>query len=134
MRACAICGNTERNRDFLAREMMFGFRDTFPYFECSACGCLQIAEIPYFVNGLGGMSHYNFKKPVPESQARYNADYGALLVTASDADLAYDFVSCRGKVIDSYTQSHFPSPAATRLQATPTPTGKSTSTAPSHHQ
>jgi hypothetical protein len=91
---------------------------------------LQIGEIPYFVNGLGGMSHYNFKKPVPESQARYNADYGALLVTASDADLTYDFVSCTGKVIDSYTQSHLPYPATPGPQATPTPTAVSTSAAP----
>jgi hypothetical protein len=91
---------------------------------------LQIGAIPYFVDGLGGMSRYSFKKPVAGSRVRYNADYGALLVTASDTNLTYDFVSCTGKVIDSYTQSHLPSPAATRLQATPTPTGKSTSTAP----
>lgn len=30
----------------MAREMMFGTRERFPYFECGACGCLQIAEIP----------------------------------------------------------------------------------------
>ena len=47
---------------------------------------LQIGEIPYFVNGLGGMSRYSFKKPVAGSQVRYNADYGAMLVTASDTD------------------------------------------------
>lgn len=26
--------------------MMFGFRDVFKYFQCSVCGCLQIADIP----------------------------------------------------------------------------------------
>jgi tartrate-resistant acid phosphatase type 5 len=91
---------------------------------------LQIGEIPYFVNGLGGMSRYSFKKPVAGSRVCYNGDYGALLVTASDTDLTYDFVSGTGKVIDSYTQSRFPSPAAPRLQATPTPTAVSTSAAP----
>jgi tartrate-resistant acid phosphatase type 5 len=90
---------------------------------------LQIGEIPYFVNGLGGMSRYNFKKPVAGSRVRYNADYGALLVTASDTDLTYDFVSRTGKVIDSYTQSRLPAPAAHRPQATPTPTAVSTSAA-----
>ena len=92
---------------------------------------LQIGEIPYFVNGLGGMSRYNFKKPVPGSQARYNANYGAMLVTASDTELTYDFLSCTGKVIDSYTQSRLPSPAMPGSLSIATPTAVSTSTAPS---
>jgi SAM-dependent methyltransferase len=44
--ACRICGNSERNGTVRVREMMFGFRDEFTYFECSSCGCLQISEIP----------------------------------------------------------------------------------------
>jgi SAM-dependent methyltransferase len=28
----------------MAREMMFGFKDKFEYFECAQCGCLQIKE------------------------------------------------------------------------------------------
>lgn len=43
---CKICGNSENNKAFQIREMMFGFRDEFTYFECSKCGCLQIGEIP----------------------------------------------------------------------------------------
>ena len=43
---CRICANAENNRTFRIREMMFGFREEFNYSECSACGCLQIAEIP----------------------------------------------------------------------------------------
>jgi SAM-dependent methyltransferase len=43
---CRICANSEDNKEFRIREMMFGFRDEFVYFECSKCGCLQIAEIP----------------------------------------------------------------------------------------
>lgn len=44
--ACRICGNRQANREHLAREMMFGTREEFPYLECGACGCLQIREIP----------------------------------------------------------------------------------------
>jgi hypothetical protein len=43
---CRICTNAENNREFRVREIMFGFRDEVSYFECSRCGCLQIAEIP----------------------------------------------------------------------------------------
>ena len=43
---CKICTNSENNRAYQIREMMFGFRDEFTYFECARCGCLQIAEIP----------------------------------------------------------------------------------------
>jgi SAM-dependent methyltransferase len=43
---CRICGNARGNRGFAVREMMFGTRESFDYFECPACDCLQIAEIP----------------------------------------------------------------------------------------
>ena len=43
---CCICGNTKGNRSYDVREMMFGTREVFTYFQCASCGCLQIAEIP----------------------------------------------------------------------------------------
>jgi SAM-dependent methyltransferase len=43
---CQICGNFENNQYYDVREMMFGYRDEFKYFECSKCGCLQIKKIP----------------------------------------------------------------------------------------
>ena len=43
---CRVCGNDKNNIKYEAKEMMMGFRDTFDYFECSKCGCLQICEIP----------------------------------------------------------------------------------------
>jgi SAM-dependent methyltransferase len=45
-RACRICGNTDGNIPYFPKEMMFGWREEFEYFECGRCGCLQIAEIP----------------------------------------------------------------------------------------
>jgi tartrate-resistant acid phosphatase type 5 len=81
---------------------------------------LQIGMIPYFVNGLGGMSRYSFKKPVAGSQVRYNADYGALLVTATDTELNYEFVSRAGKVVDRYRQSRI-SPHVTTSAASNAP-------------
>ena len=43
---CKICFNQNRNKVYLSREMVFGFRDEFEYFECPQCGCLQIKEYP----------------------------------------------------------------------------------------
>jgi SAM-dependent methyltransferase len=43
---CRFCGNEEHNQVYQVREMMLGLRDQFDYFQCAACGCLQIAAIP----------------------------------------------------------------------------------------
>jgi SAM-dependent methyltransferase len=43
---CQICQNTENNRSYQIKEMMFGTREEFEYFECDRCGCLQIAQQP----------------------------------------------------------------------------------------
>jgi len=44
--ACKVCGNTENNRTYVAKEMMFGLKDEFQYIECSKCKCLQIKDVP----------------------------------------------------------------------------------------
>lgn len=51
------------NEEFHIGEMIFGVKDEFIYFECSKCGCLQIAEIPsnmekYYPQNL----YYSFQK------------------------------------------------------------------------
>ena len=43
---CRICGNAGGHTTYDVREMMFGTREVFGYFQCAACGCLQIAEMP----------------------------------------------------------------------------------------
>jgi hypothetical protein len=63
---------------------------------------LLVDGIPYFVNGVGGGARYDFGTPLPESQFRYTADYGAMLVTASDTDLHFEFENRAGELIDQY--------------------------------
>ena len=46
MSKCRICGNTEENKSYYVREMLFGTREEFEYIECNNCGCLQIKTIP----------------------------------------------------------------------------------------
>lgn len=59
--------------------------------------------IVYFVNGLGGRSIYDFNTPVAGSQVRYNSEYGAMRVDASDNAITFEFISASGSVVDTYT-------------------------------
>lgn len=43
---CRICRNAENNVPHTVREMEFGTREEFTYFQCPACGCLQLDTIP----------------------------------------------------------------------------------------
>jgi len=63
---------------------------------------LNVDGIPYFVNGLGGGAIYNFGDTLPESQFRYNADYGAMLVVATQEDMSFKFYNRTGVLIDSF--------------------------------
>lgn len=57
---CRVCGATGPHPHHTAREMMFGTRETFDYFKCSDCGCLQITEIPADMSSHYGQGYYSF--------------------------------------------------------------------------
>jgi SAM-dependent methyltransferase len=61
-KTCRICQNRENHRTFTAREMMFGLRDEFTYFECPKCGCVQIAEVPSQLENYYPPNYYSFQK------------------------------------------------------------------------
>ena len=64
---------------------------------------LLVDGLPYFVNGLGGYpAIYAFEEILPESQARYREDYGAMRVEATDTTITFEFISREGDIIDSY--------------------------------
>jgi hypothetical protein len=82
---------------------------------------LIVNGLPYFVNGLGGASIYNFPTQLPESQVRYNSDWGAMLVDGNSNQLTFQFFSRAGVLVDSYTLTN-------SSPATLTPTSTSTAT------
>ena len=43
---CRICGQKSQHPAWEAKELLMGTRESFPYFQCVRCGCLQIADIP----------------------------------------------------------------------------------------
>lgn len=71
---CSVCLNTKNNVSYIGREMMFGMRDEFNYFKCSACGCLQIAEIP---DNLGKYypDHYYSYQAIPDGVSNSVTDF-----------------------------------------------------------
>jgi len=67
---------------------------------------LEVDGIPYFVNGLGGASKYDFPlTPIPETKFRYNEEFGAMRVTATPTAIAYEFFTIDGKKRDAFTKS-----------------------------
>ena len=63
---------------------------------------LQVDGLPYFVNGLGGGARYDFVNILSESQVRYNAERGAMLVNATDTQITFQFWNLAGQLIDEY--------------------------------
>lgn len=57
---CKICTNKQNNITYKVKEMMFGTRDEFTYFECHDCGCLQINEFPTNLNKYYPNNYYSF--------------------------------------------------------------------------
>lgn len=60
---CKICGNSTENKVYKVREMMFGLRAKFIYFQCSKCECLQIAEFPDDMSKYYPSDYYSFHSP-----------------------------------------------------------------------
>jgi SAM-dependent methyltransferase len=60
---CRICAHDAAHTRFEARETMFGWPDRFGYFQCAACGCLQIDSVPPDLARYYGSGYYSFGSP-----------------------------------------------------------------------
>jgi len=65
---CRICGNADNNKSYLLREMMFGWKDEFGYFQCSRCECLQITSFPADIGRYYPSNYYSFSLPAPDNR------------------------------------------------------------------
>ena len=65
----------------------------------------DVGGIPYFVCGNGGKSLYDLGAPLPQTQYRFNADYGAMLVTVDDLHATFETYSIAngGTHLDAHT-------------------------------
>ena len=57
---CKICSNEENNTPYILREMMFGTKEAFDYFQCSNCDCIQIKEVPQNLGDYYPSNYYSF--------------------------------------------------------------------------
>jgi SAM-dependent methyltransferase len=84
---CRLCGNSQQNKVYIVREMMFGLREQFSYFQCAQCDCLQIAAIP------PDMTRY-----YPDNYISFSADsaqqsnYGGIPVWCNTMGIAGDIL------------------------------------------
>jgi SAM-dependent methyltransferase len=60
---CGICGNTSDNIKHDLREMFFGSREMFEYAECSACGVLELLNVPEDLSRFYPTDYYSFGPP-----------------------------------------------------------------------
>lgn len=62
MNTCRICDTKADHPIYYPREMMYGTREEFEYFECTSCGCLQIKNIPTSIEKYYPSNYYSFSK------------------------------------------------------------------------
>ena len=63
---------------------------------------LEKDGIPYFVNGVGGQGVRAIPNVAPESRFRYNGDFGAMFIWASEKQVEFKFVNVQGQLIDRF--------------------------------
>lgn len=61
---CKICASPN-GTEYLFEEKMFGFKGQFKYFECSACGCLQINEMSDDISKYYPLYYYSYTQNIP---------------------------------------------------------------------
>ena len=66
---CKICGEKCIVAAYKVKEMYFGTKDEFTYYECGDCGCLQISVFPENVASYYPENYYSKKKVLRE---KYN--------------------------------------------------------------
>jgi len=59
---CRICNNENSNIEYDVRELFYGTKDTFRYFQCSECNCLQISEYPTDLSKYYPRNYYSYVK------------------------------------------------------------------------
>ena len=59
---CQICGNQDHNTPWRLTELLFQTGESFDYFQCSVCGCLQIKTVPASLADYYPQKYFAFKR------------------------------------------------------------------------
>lgn len=60
---CRICLRTAPHKTYPALELLYRTLEPFKYFECSACGCVQHAEMPEDLSRYYPSHYYSYQPP-----------------------------------------------------------------------
>lgn len=66
---CRVCDCRVRRSRLLAKEMMFGIRDSFEYDECDSCGSLQLGNLIEDLSPYYPKDYYSFQKMAENSKS-----------------------------------------------------------------
>lgn len=77
-KACRICNGASLDF-FEPREMMYGLREKFSYFECASCKCVQISEYPTDMAQYYPSNYYAY---APQADAAQQGTLGRLKALA----------------------------------------------------
>ncbi|SVB10335.1 uncharacterized protein METZ01_LOCUS163189, partial [marine metagenome] len=59
---CRICDFLGDHPFYTVREMMFGLKEEFCYFQCAKCQCLQISEFPTDMTSYYQQDYYSLSQ------------------------------------------------------------------------
>ena len=108
-RVCRLCKSEGRHQSHVFREMMFGSRKKFEYFECCDCGSLQIVDIPSDLS-----CHYpeNYLGAPTESTTRSAMTVGGLraFLRAQRSNHFLGQNNLLGWLVSKVGQDYFPYP------------------------
>jgi len=102
---CGVCSNTDNHQSFRIREMMFGTREVFEYFQCKSCGCLQISKIPTNLGQYYPHSYYSF-------QIKSASDRSGMVMRFLQKQRVRSALFARGLVLNRMLRPFLPYPKA----------------------
>ena len=103
MAYCKICNNENITEFYEVKEMMFGIKESFTYFICNNCNCLQILSSPpnmdkYYSQGYySHKSNNSLKKKIITQMAVWR-DRGELFDESAIGKLISKFIPSRDEI------------------------------------
>ncbi|MCH3924339.1 MAG: class I SAM-dependent methyltransferase [Bacteroidales bacterium] len=68
---CRICEKEVETEPIFLKEMQLGLLDTFEYFKCPSCGCIQIKDIPTDMTKYYPNNYYSFRGIYPNKHINF---------------------------------------------------------------
>ena len=68
---CRICNNEAGNELLELKEMMYGLKEVFNYFECGKCGCVQIIKPPEDMSKYYPNDYYSYTSASAGKKANF---------------------------------------------------------------